>query len=972
MRTSICKTAFAGVCCILGSLGAAASYTELTSISTTSYDDGSAFIVSDYTPSCSNRIELCVSFPAERKAGENWTVFCSRGSSAWDRTQSLFLIGGGSMRFDRKGTSASTASGFALPSDTPITIVYDAGRCQGRIDDGTTVTTVKISADAAVGDYTPGSPLVFLASHTKGTDADKLDPTKDTVNNVAPMTVYWVKIYDEFGSLKRWFVPARDDDAAESSTARYGLYEVLLGKFCANRGTMSLEGGEEVGPVPQDGWLEVASSGVTSGKMTPAVGCTFVKTGDSIVATAEDCEREDLGVRSRCTGYELKTYDRSQGTWSSATVSSAKSYEAVQGEGECRQLTWRWVHEMRNASGDWVAYDASSFDSAVLDGGYLDLTGAGEISPLRQLTIQGTTSNKVATVVHAPNDVSLGTVVAFTGGGIVKTGSGTLTLALPDYESWPVSFGDDWTWNVVADKTRESPYDTPTSVPEFHADGSLPDMKGLYGFNVLDGGLRLVGCGTNRVVEFNAYFANGRGWDSVNRKWSFSLDGAALRSTGDYAQYYVLGLCDTDTSSSVYDMAYPTNWSFSMVDSCFDVAGFGNARPSANANRSCFHVARDGHSARLPATISIALTNSTLRVRRYVSSIFGSPTSTTMYMTNSVFAGKGLVGSGDPKIIADSSVIDVSETYGAQAEGIPQLYLRNGSTLRCGGIHFNCTTSSARLRCDQGDATVWFQSGDGVSYGKANGNGVQQGEIVFGTDAGADDRTVSFGVEEDVSHWMGLQVTGRAKVAKIGKGTLYMDQQVVLTSQNKADSRNTGTITQSKPEMVAGWTGPLSVEEGTLVFSNGTFRASMPVAVAKGATLRIDCSDEAGTQALGTVGLNGGTLSSAGEKLVFTTPGFTVPATATTDGGDSGLTLVNAEVQLADGQSYWTVDFGRSEDRHWPNATLPVLTLPEGASFDLTKLRAVNDGERVRTVFTRSGNTIYAHLVSGGMTLFFR
>ena len=194
-------------------------YTEVGWVQAT----GSQWVLSGYTPACTDRIEMKVRFlPAQYK---NWTLFCARGTSATTATFTCYWLN--YYLYFNRNTDASTVSTISLGSSFYDRVVVADGNTLTCSIDGVECQTM------AGGSFDVGSELLFFASHTAGTNLN----ASTTVSNKGEFKFYYARIYNSSGTLVREYVPVRDDSAADGAVAQYGLYETTTSTFHPNIGT---------------------------------------------------------------------------------------------------------------------------------------------------------------------------------------------------------------------------------------------------------------------------------------------------------------------------------------------------------------------------------------------------------------------------------------------------------------------------------------------------------------------------------------------------------------------------------------------------------------------------------------------------------------------------------------------------------------------------------------------------------------
>ena len=218
--------AIATALCIAEAFGAQTlppGYTRLRKIQTS----GAQWINTEYTPALTDRIEMKI-YP--RTCNDTKPLFCSRAQTA-DGTLAgnqfaAFLIGNG-WRFDlgSRQVNWGTAS-----SATTYTVVVD-----GSIAAGATEGSATSPAELEVVTGDAGSPLVLFGSHEYGASLADDSAMTSLANDII---LFSVRVYDKDGRLKFDGVPARDDNAP-NAVVKYGVYDLVRGKFHKNNGTAS-------------------------------------------------------------------------------------------------------------------------------------------------------------------------------------------------------------------------------------------------------------------------------------------------------------------------------------------------------------------------------------------------------------------------------------------------------------------------------------------------------------------------------------------------------------------------------------------------------------------------------------------------------------------------------------------------------------------------------------------------------------
>ena len=212
---------------------AAATFTQLESIQA----DGHVWIYSGFKPTCTDRVEI--TFKAS--SGSTATLYCSRGTSTSTATFTAFIVrnGGNTIRLDRNTSISGPYVEFSL--DEIHTLVVD-----GSLQTKCTIDNVSIEGDLASGDFTPVSAFSLFASHKKGSALSESTALSD-MDNFGTHTLYAFKVYSADGTLVADMVPARDDDAADGTTAQYGLFDRIGHSFHKGLGTGTFTPGAQVG-----------------------------------------------------------------------------------------------------------------------------------------------------------------------------------------------------------------------------------------------------------------------------------------------------------------------------------------------------------------------------------------------------------------------------------------------------------------------------------------------------------------------------------------------------------------------------------------------------------------------------------------------------------------------------------------------------------------------------------------------------
>ncbi len=194
---------------------------------------GEQWIHTEFAPLCTDRIELKMMLTPGTRA-KTQALYCAR-SSGTSRTITGFSMGNGAFRFDRNSTQRTSS---ATPEEeTEYTISVDYGACTASVN-GEKV------ADLGGGDFPAGSPMTLFVSHP-GTYTF----AETAVNNWAYYRLYWFRVYDCAGNLKREFLPVLDLEAGEDSPQKCGLYETQTGTYFSTRKTTPFVPGLTFTPV---------------------------------------------------------------------------------------------------------------------------------------------------------------------------------------------------------------------------------------------------------------------------------------------------------------------------------------------------------------------------------------------------------------------------------------------------------------------------------------------------------------------------------------------------------------------------------------------------------------------------------------------------------------------------------------------------------------------------------------------------
>ena len=211
-------------------------YTELPYVESTGANQ---WIYTDYVPEWNHRI--VVKFRVKQVGTWNSPgVFCARGTANNDRGYCLKFTQGGSSRPNLPGQLELHTGGWAMQSgyyldlntDCEVDVNYLLKKW--RIDVGGEASEMSTREHIT---FTAGSSLAIFCHHTLG---DSLDKTSTVANDYyLNGRIYYLRAYDENGSLIHEFVPARDELAPVASE-RLGLYDTVDQKFWPNCSSVAL------------------------------------------------------------------------------------------------------------------------------------------------------------------------------------------------------------------------------------------------------------------------------------------------------------------------------------------------------------------------------------------------------------------------------------------------------------------------------------------------------------------------------------------------------------------------------------------------------------------------------------------------------------------------------------------------------------------------------------------------------------
>ena len=205
-------------------------YTELPYVESTGANQ---WIYTDYVPEWNHRI--VVKFMVKQVGTWNFPgVFCARGTANNDRGYSLQFAQGGSSRPNLLGQIYLFTGGYAKQSEyyldlnTDCEVDVNCSLKKWRIDVAGEATEMSTRDHIT---FTAGSSLAIFCHHTLGGDLGKTSTVAN--DNYLNGRIYYLRAYDENGSLIHEFVPACDEHAAAASE-RLGLYDTVDQKFWSN------------------------------------------------------------------------------------------------------------------------------------------------------------------------------------------------------------------------------------------------------------------------------------------------------------------------------------------------------------------------------------------------------------------------------------------------------------------------------------------------------------------------------------------------------------------------------------------------------------------------------------------------------------------------------------------------------------------------------------------------------------------
>ena len=217
IRLALCAAA-------MGAAGAKAEYVQLPAIQST----GAQYVQTDFKLASSDAVE--VKYATGSTTSGNQNLFCNR--EAWNKNSfTLFANSGKTPRWDYDGVGTEKSGITTNTAYTAYVVNVDGNTGKWTVNG--VEQTGKSQTPAT---FTPGGPLVFLASYGSGSSSAATFTGSPAY--YASVTFCYAKIWGSDGTLKHHFVPAEDTDYTNEKE-RYGLLDIALAtpKFYKNRGS---------------------------------------------------------------------------------------------------------------------------------------------------------------------------------------------------------------------------------------------------------------------------------------------------------------------------------------------------------------------------------------------------------------------------------------------------------------------------------------------------------------------------------------------------------------------------------------------------------------------------------------------------------------------------------------------------------------------------------------------------------------
>ena len=238
------------------------TYTALKSIN----GGGSGYIATDFTPAGTDTVKFkykpstvsgneCIYCSRYSDGGYMKKQFCGFRISSAFRVDSHDHYKSGNTTYTRQFSCGTTKP---LTADTEYTLSADYNNAVVTINGTTQMLTASPASDGMAAsrsiNFTPGSILVLLASHTS-TSADAASAATLTgVGNLATGDLYYFQLWSSEGTLSHNFMPAKRD-----SDGVIGLYDTVVQKFWpATDGSFT---GVELPSVATATWTGAAGNG---------------------------------------------------------------------------------------------------------------------------------------------------------------------------------------------------------------------------------------------------------------------------------------------------------------------------------------------------------------------------------------------------------------------------------------------------------------------------------------------------------------------------------------------------------------------------------------------------------------------------------------------------------------------------------------------------------------------------------------
>lgn len=576
--------------------------------------------------------------------------------------------------------------------------------------------------------------------------------------------------------------------------------------------------------------------------------------------------------------------------------------------------------------------------------------GGEEVTIAKALEIDsGSTQPAIIDVETASVKFSKG--INTVSGGLIKKGSGDLTVELPE-GTVAITTSNFGTGTGIADSAIG--FNEETGVPpEAQSDQNAP----FGGLTVAEGTLRLTGSGSDKttVNQLHSMLIGGGG--ALASPATLEISGIKMNQGGSGVHCFVGGSIGAGSAA--------TNSILRVIDgSYFDSDTVNLARKP--------HAYGDG---RVFANHVLAVTNATVSVSWALTVGDGGDRD----LTGSFEIGEGGVAE------VRGTCFDVQGGIGGTVSG--------GGILRALGAAGN--TESGFGICFQSGAWGELNFVDGgvldVKAVKSSRNGPLAIPLTVNFDGGVfkvrgtggvsmssdvEKRTFNAGVngmyvdvEADSRHTVIMPVNGVGGIFKTGAGDLFIAKC--------AQVREEITAVETVHTLNCG--GVSSVEEGSLTIEAGAAREDLKVSVAKGAELRIS-----GDQTLGAIS-GGGTVTSGGltsniagdpngDTFVVENASAAVSALACRIDRKLSANLDLDAIPLFENVnlSKVIVDFGASGEVEQEAEKLPVARIGTGVTAVPSGWRGINRPSMTAATFSVEDGVVYACLEKTGTILIVR